>query len=36
MENNIKIDVNLAKSSPIGVDTYEDYKRIKKIMENKK
>ena len=36
MENNIDIDVNLANSSPIGVDTYEDYKRIKKIMENKK
>ena len=36
MENNIQIDVNLANSSPIGVDTYEDYKRIKKIMENKK
>ena len=36
MENNIDIDVNLANSSPIGVDTYEDYKKIKKIMENKK
>ena len=35
MENNIKIDVNLANSSPIGVDTYEDYMKIKKLMENK-
>ena len=35
MENNIKIDVNLAKSSPIGVDTYEDYMKIKILIENK-
>ncbi len=35
MENNIQIDVNLANSSPIGVDTYEDYMKIKKLMEKK-
>ena len=35
MDNNIQIDVNLASSTPIGVDTYEDYKKIKKIMEKK-
>ena len=35
MDNNIKIDVILAKSSPIGVDTYEDYMEIKKLMEYK-
>ena len=35
MENNIEIDVNLANSSPIGVDTYEDYMEIKKLMEYK-
>ena len=35
MENNISIDVNLANSSPIGVDTKEDYLEIKKLMEYK-
>ena len=35
MENNIDIDVNFANSSPIGVDTYEDYIKIKNLMENK-
>ena len=35
MDNNIQIDVNLASSTPIGVDTYEDYIKIKKIMEKK-
>jgi len=35
MENNISIDVNLANSSPIGVDTQEDYLEIKKLMEYK-
>lgn len=35
MDNNIKISVALAKSSPIGVDTEEDYLAIKKIMEYK-
>ncbi len=35
MENNIEIDVNLANSSPIGVDTHEDYMEIKKLMEYK-
>ena len=33
--NKIKINVALAKSSPIGVDTEEDYLAIKKIMEYK-
>ena len=36
MENNIQIEVNLANSSPIGVDTYEDYMKIKKLMKKKK
>ena len=35
MDNNIKIDVGLAKTKPIGVDTDEDYLEIKKIMEYK-
>ena len=35
MENNISIDVFLANSSPIGVDTEEDYLEIKKLMEYK-
>ena len=35
MENNITIDVILANSSPIGVDTNEDYLEIKKLMEYK-
>jgi len=35
MDNNISIDVILANSSPIGVDTYEDYMEIKKLMEYK-
>ena len=35
LENNIKINVVLAKSSPIGVDTKEDYLALKKIMEYK-
>ena len=35
LDNNIKINVGLAKSSPIGVDTEEDYVAIKKIMEYK-
>ena len=35
IDNNIKIDVALASSSPIGVDTEEDYLAIKKIMEYK-
>ena len=33
LDNNIKINVALAKSSPIGVDTEEDYIALKKIME---
>ena len=35
IDNNIKINVALAKSSPIGVDTEEDFVAIKKIMEYK-
>ena len=35
LDNMIKINVALAKSSPIGVDTKEDYLAIKKIMEYK-
>jgi len=35
MDNNIEIDVGLAKTKPIGVDTVEDYLEIKKIMEYK-
>jgi len=35
LDNNLKINVALAKSSPIGVDTEEDYLAIKKIMEYK-
>jgi len=36
LDNGIKIDVILANSSPIGVDTKEDYIEIKKLMEYKK
>ena len=35
LENNIIIDVIYANSSPIGVDTEEDYLEIKKLMEYK-
>ena len=35
LDNNIKINVARAKSSPIGVDTDEDFVAIKKIMEYK-
>tara|TARA_B100001287_G_C22579890_1_gene480416 strand:+ start:69 stop:803 length:735 start_codon:yes stop_codon:yes gene_type:complete len=35
LDNNIEINVALAKSSPIGVDTEEDLVAIKKIMEYK-
>ena len=35
LDNNININVSLAKSSPIGVDTLEDYMALKKIMEYK-
>ena len=35
IDNDIKINVALAKSSPIGVDTKEDFVAIKKIMEYK-
>ena len=35
LDNKIKINVALAKSSPIGVDTEEDFLAIKKIMEYK-
>ena len=35
LDNDIKINVALAKDSPIGVDTKEDFVAIKKIMEYK-
>tara|TARA_Y100000389_G_scaffold104332_1_gene101198 strand:- start:125 stop:865 length:741 start_codon:yes stop_codon:yes gene_type:complete len=35
LDNKLNINVALAKSSPIGVDTEEDYLAIKKIMEYK-
>ena len=35
LENNINIDVVLAKSPSIGVDTAEDFKKVKKILETK-
>ena len=35
LDNNIKINVALAKSSTIGIDTEEDFVAIKKIMEYK-
>jgi len=35
LDNKLKINVALAKSSPTGVDTEEDYLAIKKIMEYK-
>ena len=35
LDNNININVALANSSPIGVDTEEDFVAIKKIMEYK-
>ena len=34
-DNNIKINVALAKFSSIGVDTMEDYLALKKILEYK-
>ena len=35
LDNSLRINIGLAKSSPIGVDTEEDYLAIKKIMEYK-
>ena len=35
LDNGIKINVALAQSSSIGVDTKEDFTAIKKIMEYK-
>ena len=35
LDNKIKVNVALAESSPIGVDTEEDFVAIKKIMEYK-
>ena len=35
LDNSIKINVALAETSPIGVDTKEDYLALKKIMEYK-
>ena len=33
MNNGMDIDVVLAKSSPIGVDTKDDYEKVKKLLE---
>ena len=35
LDNNITVNVALANSSPIGVDTKEDFLALKKIMEYK-
>ena len=35
LDNKLKINVALAKSSPVGIDTQEDFVAIKKIMEYK-
>ncbi len=35
LENNIDINLVLAKSSPIGIDTIEDYRRAKNLLETK-
>jgi len=35
LDNNISIDVILANSTPVGVDTHKDYLEIKKLMEYK-
>ena len=35
MDNKIVIDVILARYSPIGIDTNEDYLEIKKLMQYK-
>ena len=36
LDNDIQINVSLAKGSPIGIDTEEDYLALKKIMEYNK
>jgi len=36
IDNKIKINVILANSSPVGVDTNEDFLELKKIMNYKK
>ncbi len=35
LENNIDIYTSLAKSLPIGIDTEEDYKKVKNLLETK-
>ena len=35
LENNIKIDVLLSKTAPIGIDTKAEYLKVKKILESK-
>ena len=35
IDNQIPINLVFAKNKPIGVDTIEDFKLVKKIMENK-
>ena len=34
MENNMVVKVGLSNSMPLSVDTEEDYKKVKKQMEN--
>lgn len=36
LENNIQIDIALAKNSPIGVDTKEDFEKVRNLLEIKK
>ena len=33
MDNNIDINVVLANTSPIGIDTLSDYRKVKFLME---
>ena len=35
LENNIDIDVVLARASPIGVDNWQDYQKVKNLLEKK-
>ena len=35
LDNDIKINVAIAKFAPIGVDTIEDLEAVKKMMEHK-
>ena len=35
LENNIDIDVVLAKTSPTGIDNWLDYQKVKNLLEKK-